>query len=58
MAPLLISYGQSIIDEVHKQQLVEEYIRKHGHPSGATEAPTVHAEDEAEVSVDTEVTNS
>ena len=59
MAPLLLSYGQSIIDEVHKQQLVEKYIRQHGYPSGAsTEAPTIHAEDKAEVSLDTEVTDS
>ena len=58
MAPLLLSYGQSIIDEIHKQQLVEEYFKQHGHPSGATEAPTIHAENEAEVSVDNEVTDS
>ena len=59
MAPLLFSYRQSIIDEVYKQRLVEEYIKEHGKPSGAsTEAPTIHAEDEAEVSLDTEITNS
>ena len=59
MAPLLFSYGQSIIDEVYKQRLVEEYIKEHGQPSGAsTEAPAIHAEDEAEVSLDTEITDS
>ena len=59
MAPLLISYRQSIIDGIHKQQLVEEYIKQHGQPSAsATESPAIHAKDEAEVSVESEVTNS
>ena len=59
MAPLLFSYGQSIIDEVYKQRLVEEYIKEHGQPSGdSTEAPVIHAEDDAEVALDTEVTDS
>ena len=59
MAPLLFSYGQSLIDEVYKQRLVEEYIKEHGKPVGdGTEAPVFHAEDDAEVALDTEVTNS
>ena len=59
MTPLLISYGQSIVDEYRKRQLVEEYLREHGEPIGSvTEAPTVHAQDDAEVVLDTEVTDS
>ena len=59
MAPLLFSYGQSIIDEVYKQQLVEQYIKEHGKPIGdVTETPTIHAQDDAEVALDTKVTDS
>ena len=58
MAPLLISYGQSIVDDYRKQMLVEEYLREHGHPSGTVaESPTVHAQDDAEVVLDTEINN-
>ena len=59
MAPLLFSYGQSIIDEVYKQQLVEQYIKEHGKPIGdVTEAPTILAQDDAEVALDTEIVDS
>ena len=59
MAPLLFSYGQSIIDEVYKQQLVEQYIKEHGKPVGnVTETPTIHTQDDAEVALDTEVNDS
>ena len=58
MAPLF-SYGQSIIDEMYKQQLVEQYIKEHGQSNGdVTEPPTVHAQDDAEVTLDTEFTDS
>ena len=59
MAPLLISYGKGLVDDYRKQMLVEEYLREHGHPTGTvTERPTIHAQDDAEVALDTEVTNS
>ena len=59
MAPLLISYGQSIVDEYRKQMLVEEYLRERGHPTGSvTERPAILAQDDAEVNLDTEVSNS
>ena len=59
MAPLLISYGQSIVDEYRKQMLVEEYLRERGHPTGSvTERPTILAQDDAEVNLETEVSNS
>ena len=59
MAPLLFSYGQSLIDEVYKQQLVEKYIKEHGKPVGnGTEAPVIHAQDDSEVALDTEVNDS
>ena len=59
MAPLLISYGQGNVGDYRKQMLVEEYLREHGHPTGGvTESPTVHAQDDAEVVLDTEVNNS
>ena len=57
MAPLLISYGQSIVDDYRKQMLVEEYLREHGNPTrSVTETPSVHAP--TLVVLDTEVTNS
>ena len=39
--------------------LVEEYLREHGHPTGSvTERPTILAQDNAKVNLDTEVSNS
>ena len=39
--------------------LVEEYLRERGLPTGSvTEQPTILAQDDAEVNVDTEVSNS
>ena len=59
MAPLLISYGHGIVDDYRKQMLVEEYVREHGHPTGSVnESPTMHAQDDTEVVLDTEVNNS
>ena len=48
MVAPLFGYGQSIIDEVYKQRLVEQYIKEHGQPNGGvTEPPAVHAQDDA-----------
>ena len=58
MAPLLFSYGQSLVDEVYKQ-LVAQYIKEHGKPvSNVTEAPIIHVQDDAEVALDTDVNDS
>ena len=58
MAPLF-GYGQSIIDEVYKQCLVEQYIKEHGQSNGGvTETPAVHAQDDAEVTVESDFTDS
>ena len=51
----MLSYGQSIIDDIRNQQL--EYLTKNGHSSSVTEAPTIHAQDDAEVSVENEISN-
>ena len=52
MAPFgLISYGQSVIDEIKNQLLVEEYIAKHGHPGSLTAAPPIVITDDADLSV-------
>ena len=56
MAPF-IAYGQSIIDEYKKQRLVEEYLKERGQ-SLDDAAPPIHAQDEASVSIETEVTDS
>ena len=54
MAPFgLISYGQNVIDEIKNQQLVEEYIAKHGHPGSSTPAPPIFIADDADLSVNT-----
>ena len=53
MAPLMLSYGQSIIDDIRNQQLVA----KNGHPATATEAPTINAQDDAEVSIENDVSS-
>ena len=58
MAPILIGYGQSIIDEYRKEMLVEEYLKNRGIPTTATDAPDILAQDDAEVSLETEITNS
>ena len=52
MAPLLISYGQGIVDEYRKEMLVEEYLRERGHPIGSvTDRPAILAQDDAEVNL-------
>ena len=55
----LFGYGQSVIDEVYKQRLVEQYIKEHGQSNGGvTDPPTVHAQDNAEVTLESEFTDS
>ena len=56
--PLLIGYGQSIIDQYRKEMLVEEYLKERGLPTTATESPVIHAQDDAEVNFETDITNS
>ena len=55
MAPLLLIYGQNLINEIRNQQLVEEYLAKNGHPT--TEAPVINTQDDAEVSVENNISN-
>ena len=56
MAPLLLSYGQDLIDEYHKQIMVEEYIAKHGIPGSAPSTPAspIVIADDADLSVHTD----
>ena len=56
MAPFM-SYGQSLVDEYNKQRLVEEYLKEHGQPIDGS-SPPIHAQDEASVSVESDVTDS
>ena len=58
MAPLLISYGQSLVDQINKEIMVEEYLKERGIPTTPTDAPDILAQDDAEVNLDTEITNS
>ena len=59
MAPLLIGYGQSLVDQINKEILVEEYLKERGiTTTTATDAPDILAQDDAEVNLETEVTNS
>ena len=46
MAPLLIGYGQELIDDIRNQWLVEEYLHTH-----------IHLKDESNLSVSNSVTN-
>ena len=56
MAPLLLSYGQDLIDEYHKQIMVKEYIAKHGVPGSAPSTPAspIVIMDDADLSVHTD----
>ena len=54
----MLSYGQSIIDDIRKQQLIEEYLAKKRTPPSITKAPAIHTQDAAEVSVENEVSSS
>ena len=59
MAPILISHGQSLVDEYRKEILVEEYLRERGNPVGSvTDSPAILAQDDAKVNLDTDVSNS
>ena len=59
MAPLLISYGQSLVDQINKEILVEEYLKERGiTTTTATDAPDILAQDDAEVNLETEINNS
>ena len=50
MAPLFLSHGQNIINEIRDQQLVEEYLAKHGPPGQhSTELPIINVQDDAEL---------
>ena len=55
MAPLLLSYGQQLVDEIRTQQLVEEYFAKQGRTT--TVAPAINVQDNAEPSIESSVTN-
>ena len=48
MAPLLIGYGQELVDEIRTEWLVEEYLAKKGRTT--TAAPAIYLEDEADLS--------
>ena len=52
----ILSYGQSLVDEYNKQRLVEEYLKENGQ-SSASATPPIHAQDDASVSIETEVTD-
>ena len=56
MAPF-IAYGQPIIDEYNKQRLVKQYLQERGQPIDGS-SPPIHAQDEASVYVESDVTNS
>ena len=58
MAPLLFGYGQDLIDQIHKEAMVEEYIAKHCIPGSASSTPsspiTITIADDADLSVHTD----
>ena len=56
MAPLLFGYGQDLINQIHKEAMVKEYIAKHGIPGSASSTPSspVVIADDADLSVHTE----
>ena len=54
----LISHGQNLIDEIRNQQLVVEYLAKHGHPGQhLTEVPVINVQDDAELAIEDNVSN-
>ena len=56
MAPLLLGYGQELIDEIRTEWLVEESLAKKGHTT-STAAPAINVQDDADLSIENSVTN-
>ena len=55
MAPLLLSYGQDLIDQYHKEVMVEEYLAKQ--TSSTTPSPAIEMADDSNLAIDNSVTN-
>ena len=50
MAPLLISYGQAIVDEYHKEQMVKQYLAEQA--TSSTPAPAIDMSDESTLHIE------
>ena len=50
MAPLLISYGQELVDQYYKEQMVKEYLAEQA--TSTTPAPAIEMSDESSLSID------
>ena len=55
MAPPFLGRGQAIIDDIHRQQMVEEYLAKQG--SSTTPAPAIDMRDDSDLAIDNSFTN-
>ena len=55
MAPLLITYGQSFVDEYRKEMLVKEYLAKQA--TSSTPAPAFNMSDESSLHIESSESN-
>ena len=55
MAPLLLSYGQDLIDQYHKEVMVEEYLAKQA--SSTTPSSAIEMADDSSLAIDNSISN-
>ena len=55
MAPLLITYGQSLVDEYRKEMLVKEYLAEQA--TSSTPAPAINMSDESSLHIENSESN-